>query len=70
MTQSHGGSSVASIPHYVSLDFAYATQRVLYVICGIMAVAGVVAVLGLRRGRQDLPADAESVVAGASPGTA
>ncbi len=68
-TQSHGGGSVASIPHYVSLDFAHATQTVLYVICGIMAAAGAVALFGLRRGRQELPSDAETVTAGAT-GTA
>jgi hypothetical protein len=43
---------VVSIPHYVSVDFAHATQTVLYVMCVIMAVAGVVALLGLERGRQ------------------
>ena len=28
-----------SIPHFVSLDFAHATETVLYVMCGIMALA-------------------------------
>ena len=50
--QGHG--SVTSIPHFVSLDFAHATQAVLYVMCGIMAFAGVVALFGLQRGRQEL----------------
>ena len=36
--QSRG--SVTSIPHFVSLDFAHATQGVLYTMCGIMAFAG------------------------------
>jgi predicted MFS family arabinose efflux permease len=67
--QSRGGGSVASIPHYVSLDFAQATQTVLYVICGIMAVAGAVALLGLQRGRQELPSDADPVDVGTA-GTA
>ncbi len=41
ITQSQGGSgSVASIPHFVSVDFAHATEVVLYVMCGIMAFAG------------------------------
>ena len=41
ISQSQQGSgSVTSIPHYVSVDFAHATQVVLYVMCGIMAVAG------------------------------
>jgi predicted MFS family arabinose efflux permease len=54
------GGSVASIPHFVALDFAHATETVLYVMCGIMALAGVVALLGLKRGRQeDLPLESE-----------
>ena len=44
---------MTSIPHFVSLDFAHATETVLYVMCGIMAFAGVVALFGLQRGRQD-----------------
>jgi predicted MFS family arabinose efflux permease len=43
---------VASIPHFIRLDFAYATRSVLYVMAGIMAMAAVVAVLGLQPGRQ------------------
>jgi MFS family permease len=64
LSQAHQGtgSSVASIPHFVSLDFARATQTVLYVMCGIVALAGVVALIGLQRGRQDnQPYDAESL---------
>jgi EmrB/QacA subfamily drug resistance transporter len=53
-----GGGSVASIPHFVRLDFAYATQTVLYVMAAIMAAAAVVALLGLRSGvQEDSPAD-------------
>jgi EmrB/QacA subfamily drug resistance transporter len=48
-----GGGSVAAIPHFYRLDFAYATQTVFYVMAGIMAVAWLVAVLGLRRGAQE-----------------
>jgi hypothetical protein len=49
---------VESIPHFVSLDFAHATEAVLYVMCGIMAVTAVVALFGLQRGRQqDAPVD-------------
>ena len=44
---------MASIPHYVSLDFAHATEAVLFVMCGIMALAGLIAVIGLERGRQE-----------------
>ena len=65
ITQSQQGrGSVASIPHFVSVDFAHATQTVLYVMCGIMAFAGVVALFGLRRGRQEVaPVEAETVAA-------
>jgi MFS family permease len=58
---SQGTGSVTSIPHFVSLDFAHATQTVLYVMCGIMAFAGVVALFGLKRGRQEhLPFETEA----------
>jgi hypothetical protein len=40
------------IPHFVRLDFAYATRTVLIGMCVIMAAAAVVAVVGLRRGVQ------------------
>ena len=57
-SQSQGGHAVKSIPHYVSSDFAYATQSVLYVMCGIMGVAGLVAFAALKRGvQQELPQD-------------
>jgi EmrB/QacA subfamily drug resistance transporter len=53
-SNSQGGrGSIASIPHFVRLDFAYATRSVLYVMAAIMAAAAVVAVLGLRRGVQE-----------------
>ena len=55
----HGTGSVASIPHFVSVDFANATATVLDVMCGIMAVAALVALVGLKRGRQELPPDAD-----------
>jgi EmrB/QacA subfamily drug resistance transporter len=58
IAQSHGGSgSVVTIPHFVSLDFAHATAVVLYVMCGIMAAAALVAVFGLERGRQEAVAE-------------
>jgi EmrB/QacA subfamily drug resistance transporter len=49
------GSTVSSIPHFVSVDFAHATSVVLYVMCGVMAFAGLVALVGLERGRQEDP---------------
>jgi hypothetical protein len=50
---SSGSGSVSSIPHFYRLDFAYATREVLYVMAGVMAVAAVVAIVGLRRGVQE-----------------
>jgi hypothetical protein len=53
LAQSHGSSgSLASIPHFFRLDFAYSTQTVLRVMAGIMAAAAIVAIVGLRRGLQ------------------
>jgi MFS family permease len=49
----HGSGSVASIPHFVSVDFAHSTQVVLYVMAAVMAAAAVVALLGLEAGRQE-----------------
>jgi hypothetical protein len=67
ITQSQQGSgSVNSIPHFVSLAFAQSTQTVLYVMCGIMTFAGVVALYGLKRGRQEVV----PVEDGAAPSTA
>jgi hypothetical protein len=39
------------------LDFAHAISSVLYVMSGIMFVAGVVALFGLQRGLQKMPDD-------------
>jgi hypothetical protein len=58
LSQSRSGSgSVASIPHFFRLDFAYSIQTVLYVMAGIMAAAAIAAFIGLRRGvQQEAPA--------------
>jgi MFS family permease len=65
LTQGQGGTgSTASIPHFVRLDFAYATRSVLYGMAVVMAVAAVVAVVGLRRGLQADPLEPEVVAAG------
>ena len=47
-----GGGGLASIPHFVRLDFAYATRSVFYVMAGVMALAAVVALIGLEGGLQ------------------
>jgi EmrB/QacA subfamily drug resistance transporter len=57
-SQSQGSGRTGAIPSYVSLDFAHATQTVLFVMCGIMAFAGVVALLGLERGLQEAAPEA------------
>ncbi len=68
ITQSQNGSgSVSSIPHFVSVDFAHATQAVLYVMCGIMACAALVALFGLQRGVQEV-AEVDSAAVPASTG--
>jgi EmrB/QacA subfamily drug resistance transporter len=58
IAQSQGGNgSTALIPHFVRLDFAYATRSVLYVMAAIMAAAAVAAFVGLRAGvQEDTPA--------------
>ena len=53
IAQSHGSAAVAAIPHFIRLDFAYATRSVLQVMAGVMAAAAIVAFLGLRRGVQE-----------------
>jgi EmrB/QacA subfamily drug resistance transporter len=53
ISQSQSGGSLASIPRYVRLDFAYACRAVFYVMAGIMAVAAVVALIGLEPGLQN-----------------
>jgi EmrB/QacA subfamily drug resistance transporter len=59
IAQSQGSKGgVASIPHFVRLDFAYATRSVLYVMAAIMAVAAIVAFTGLRAGVQEEDATA------------
>jgi EmrB/QacA subfamily drug resistance transporter len=59
ISQSQGGSGAArAIPHFVRLDFAYATREVFYVMAGIMALAAVVSLVGLRAGVQEAEPDA------------
>ncbi len=48
-----GGGAITSIPHFVRLDFAYATRSVLYVMAAIMAAAAVAGFVGLRAGLQE-----------------
>jgi EmrB/QacA subfamily drug resistance transporter len=52
ISQSQGNGSGGTIPHFIRLDFADATHSVLIAMAGAMAVAAVVAIVGLRRGVQ------------------
>jgi EmrB/QacA subfamily drug resistance transporter len=62
LAQSQGGNGAsASIPHFVRLDFAYATRSVLYVMAAIMAVAAVAAFAGLRAGVQEDAPEGDAV---------
>ncbi|HEU5268923.1 MAG TPA: MFS transporter [Jatrophihabitans sp.] len=64
LSQPHGTTS--AIPQFVRADFAHATQLVLYGMAAAMALAGVVALIGLRRGtpaRAGEPATNEPVPA-------
>jgi fucose permease len=54
ISQAQSGS-VAKIPGFVRLDFAYATRNVLTVMGIIMAVAAFAALVGLKPGVQDDP---------------
>ena len=68
IAQSQGGNgSVASIPHFVRLDFAYATRSVLYVMAAIMAAAAVAALVGLRAGLQEETPTAGAAADGEQP---
>jgi EmrB/QacA subfamily drug resistance transporter len=65
-----GSGAGATIPHFVRLDFAYASQTVFYSMAAVMAAAAVVAKLGLLSGRQQAPADPETHWEEAPPGLA
>ncbi|MGH9079777.1 MAG: MFS transporter [Acidimicrobiales bacterium] len=52
--QTQVGTGSNAIPHFVRLDFAHATRDVLLVMACVMAIAAVVALVGLRAGVQEL----------------
>jgi len=63
IAESQAGAAAGTIPHFIRLDFAYATRSVLLVMAGVMAAATLVAFLGLRRGvQQEGEADSRDVV--------
>ncbi len=52
LSQSRPAATSGLLPHYVRVDFAYATRSVLYVMAALMVAAAVVAFVGLRAGVQ------------------
>jgi EmrB/QacA subfamily drug resistance transporter len=63
-----GGGKTSAIPDFIKLDFAYATQTVLYVMAGVMALAAIVAFIGLKAGiQQDLQPEGADLSASAPP---
>ncbi|MGZ4489685.1 MAG: MFS transporter [Nocardioidaceae bacterium] len=57
--QHAGGAVTGAIPHFVRLDFADATRTVLLGMAGAMAVAAVIAMVGLRPGLQAYPGNVD-----------
>jgi EmrB/QacA subfamily drug resistance transporter len=55
IAQGQGRGNSGVIPHFVRLDFAFATRNVLVAMAGVMAAAAVVALIGLRAGVQAEP---------------
>ncbi len=67
--QSSGTGSTGSVPHFIRLDFAHATQAVFYAMAVFMAVAAVIALFGLRGGVQQTTGDEVQPAAGAAADT-
>ena len=67
IAQLQGGGNIANIPQFIRADFAAATRDVLYGMCVIMAVAGFVALRGLRRGVQEETDEAAGRLVGGDP---
>ena len=65
-----GDGNVGAIPAFIRADFAGATRDVLYVMALIMAVAGVVALLGLKWGVQEDTEGAEAAAGAQAPAAA
>jgi EmrB/QacA subfamily drug resistance transporter len=66
LSQSHTAPASGLLPHYIRIDFAYATRSVIYVMAGIMVAAAVVAFVGLRAGVQTEAAGEEVEEPGSS----
>jgi len=64
----NSNSNITTIPAFIREDFAAATRDVLYGMAVIMAVAALVALLGLRRGVQEDTAQAPEELSSQLPG--
>jgi len=64
-SQGGSGKSTKSIDTFIRVDFAHATQVILYIMGSVMIVAGVIALLLLKAGRQTVSPDE---AAGERPG--
>jgi len=53
ISESGGSAGSHAIPHFIRLDFAYATRAVFYVMAGVMAAAALAGLVGLQPGRQE-----------------
>jgi MFS family permease len=62
-----GSSAMAAIPRFVRADLAQASQTVCLVMAGIMAAAALVALTGLRAGRQEEPGESGTVRGSQTP---
>ena len=68
IAQQGGNGNVATIPQFIRADFAAATRDVLFGLCVIMAVAGRVALRGLRPGVQQETDEAAAPAGAGLPG--
>ena len=60
IAQSRSADTTGAIPHFIRLDFAHSIQSVLYGMSGIMAVAALIAFVGLSRGVQQETEETEA----------
>ena len=63
-----GNGNIATIPQFIRTDFAGATREVLFGMCVIMAVAGLVALRGLKRGVQQETGESAAEAYAGRPG--
>jgi EmrB/QacA subfamily drug resistance transporter len=68
IAQQGGNGNVATIPQFIRADFAAAIRDVLFGMCVIMAVAGLVALRGLRPGVQQETDEAAAPAGAGLPG--